>query len=58
MDVLGRVVEVASGMPFDQFLPETRAGSVGNEGHELLDCPENESRWARKLSLESASHQT
>jgi CubicO group peptidase (beta-lactamase class C family) len=46
MDVLGRVVEVASGMPFDQFLEKRVLDPLGMKDTSFWIAPEKESRWA------------
>ncbi len=46
MDVLGRVVEVASGMPFDQFLQKRVLDPLGMKDTSFWIAPEKESRWA------------
>ncbi len=45
-DVLGRVVEVASGMPFDKFLQKRVLDPLGMKNTSFWIAPENESRWA------------
>jgi CubicO group peptidase (beta-lactamase class C family) len=47
MDVLGRVVEVASGMPFDAFLQKRVLDPLGMKDTSFWIAPEKESRWAR-----------
>ncbi len=46
IDVLGRVVEVASGMPFDQFLQERVLDPLGMKDTSFWIAPEKGSRWA------------
>jgi CubicO group peptidase (beta-lactamase class C family) len=46
MDVLGRVVEAASGMPFDQFLQKRVLDPLGMKDTSFRIAPEKESRWA------------
>jgi CubicO group peptidase (beta-lactamase class C family) len=46
MDVLGRVVEVASGMPFDQFLQKRVLDPLGMKDTSFWIAPGKESRWA------------
>jgi len=46
IDVLGRVVEVASGMPFDQFLQKRVLDPLGMKDTSFWIAPEKESRWA------------
>jgi CubicO group peptidase (beta-lactamase class C family) len=46
MDILGRVVEVASGMPFDQFLQKRLLDPLGMKNTSFWIAPEEESRWA------------
>ncbi len=46
MDVLGRVVEVASGMPFDQFLQKRVLDPLGMKDTSFWIAPDKESRWA------------
>ena len=46
MDVLGRVVEVASGMPFDQFLQRRVLDPLGMKDTSFWIAPEKELRWA------------
>jgi len=46
MDVLGRVVEVAGGMPFDQFLQKRALDPLGMKDTSFWIAPEKESRWA------------
>ena len=46
MDVLGRVVEVASGMPFDAFLQKRVLDPLGMNDTSFWIAPEKESRWA------------
>jgi CubicO group peptidase (beta-lactamase class C family) len=47
VDVLGRVVEVASGMPFDAFLQKRVLDPLGMKDTSFWITPEKESRWAR-----------
>jgi CubicO group peptidase (beta-lactamase class C family) len=46
LDVLGRVVEAASGMPFDQFLQKRVLDPLGMKDTSFWIAPEKESRWA------------
>ena len=46
MDVLGRVVEVAGGMPFDRFLQKRVLDPLGMKDTSFWIAPEKESRWA------------
>jgi CubicO group peptidase (beta-lactamase class C family) len=46
MDVLGRVVEAASGMPFDQFLQKRVLDPLGMKDTSFWIALEKESRWA------------
>jgi CubicO group peptidase (beta-lactamase class C family) len=46
IDVLGRVVEVASGMPFDEFLRQRVLLPLGMKDTSFWIAPEQESRWA------------
>ena len=46
MDVLGRVVEAAGGMPFDQFLQKRVLDPLGMKDTSFWIAPEKESRWA------------
>ena len=46
MDVLGRVVEVASGMTFDEFLQKRVLLPLGMKNTSFRIAPEKESRWA------------
>jgi CubicO group peptidase (beta-lactamase class C family) len=46
MDVLGRVVEVASGMRFDEFLQKRVFDPLGMKDTSFWIAPERESRWA------------
>jgi CubicO group peptidase (beta-lactamase class C family) len=46
LDVLGRVVEVVSGMPFDQFLQKRLLDPLGMTNTSFWITPEKESRWA------------
>ena len=46
MDVLGRVVEAASGMPFDQFLQKRVLDPLGMKDTSFWVAPEKEPRWA------------
>ena len=46
MDVLGRVVEVTSGMPFDEFLQKRVLDPLGMQNTSFWIAPEKESRWA------------
>ncbi len=46
MDVLGRVVEVAGGMPFDVFLQTRVLDPLGMKDTSFWIAPEKESRWA------------
>jgi len=46
MDVLGRVVEVAGGMPFDEFLQKRVLDPLGMKDTSFWIAPAKESRWA------------
>jgi CubicO group peptidase (beta-lactamase class C family) len=46
MDVLGRVVEVAGGMPFDEFVRKRVLEPLGMKDTSFWIAPEKESRWA------------
>lgn len=46
MDVLGRVVEVTSGMPFDVFLQKRVLDPLGMKNTSFWVAPAKESRWA------------
>ena len=46
IDVLGRVVEVAGGMPFDQFLQKRVLGPLRMKDTSFWIAPEKESRYA------------
>jgi CubicO group peptidase (beta-lactamase class C family) len=46
MDVLGRVVEAASGMPFDEFLQKRVLDPLGMKDTSFWIAPEKEFRWA------------
>jgi CubicO group peptidase (beta-lactamase class C family) len=46
MDVLGRVVEAASGTPFDQFLQKRVLDPLGMRDTSFWVAPEKEPRWA------------
>jgi CubicO group peptidase (beta-lactamase class C family) len=46
MDVLGRVVEAVSGMPFAQFLQKRVLDPLGMKDTSFWIAPEKESRWA------------
>ena len=46
IDVLGRVVEVVSGMPFDQFLQKRVLDPLGMKETSFWIAPAKESRWA------------
>jgi CubicO group peptidase (beta-lactamase class C family) len=47
LDVLGRVVEAVSGMPFDQFLQKRVLDPLGMKDTSFWLAPEKESRWAQ-----------
>ena len=47
MDVLGRVVEAVSGMPFDQFLQKRVLDPLGMKDTSFWLAPEKQSRWAQ-----------
>ena len=53
MDVMGRVVEVASGIPFNQFLQERVLDPLGMKTTSFWIAPENESRWAHSYRWNS-----
>ena len=46
MDVLGRVVEAASGMPFHEFLQNRVLDPLGMKDTSFWIAPEKEARWA------------
>jgi CubicO group peptidase (beta-lactamase class C family) len=46
IDILGRVVEVAGGMPFDEFLRKRVLDPLGMKDTSFWIAPEKESRWA------------
>jgi CubicO group peptidase (beta-lactamase class C family) len=46
LDVLGRVVEVAGGMPFNEFLQKRVLDPLGMTNTSFWIAPEKESRWA------------
>ena len=46
MDILGRVVEVAGGMPFDSFLQKRVLDPLGMKNTSFWIAPRQESRWA------------
>jgi CubicO group peptidase (beta-lactamase class C family) len=46
LDVLGRVVEVAGGMPFNEFLQKRVLDPLGMTDTSFWIAPEKESRWA------------
>jgi CubicO group peptidase (beta-lactamase class C family) len=46
MDVLGRVIEAASGMAFDAFLQQRVLDPLGMKNTSFWIAPEKESRWA------------
>jgi CubicO group peptidase (beta-lactamase class C family) len=46
MDTLGRVVEVASGMPFDEFLQKRVLDPLGMKDTSFWIAPEKATRWA------------
>ena len=46
IDILGRVVEVAGGMPFDEVLQKRVLDPLGMKDTSFWIAPENESRWA------------
>jgi CubicO group peptidase (beta-lactamase class C family) len=47
IDILGRVVEVVSGMPFDQFLQKRVLDPLGMKDTSFWLAPENQSRWVQ-----------
>jgi len=53
MDILGRVVEATSGMPFDEFLQERVLDPLGMKNTSFWIEPEKESRWARSYRWNS-----
>jgi len=53
MDVLGRVVEAASGMPFDEFLQKRVLDPLGMKNTSFWIAPEKESRWAHSYRWNS-----
>ncbi len=46
IDILGRVVEVAGGMPFDEFLRKRVLDPLGMKDTSFWITPEKQSRWA------------
>lgn len=46
IDVIGRVVEVASGMPFDEFLQKRLLDPLGMKDTSFWISPAKEARWA------------
>jgi CubicO group peptidase (beta-lactamase class C family) len=46
MDILGRVVEATSGMPFDAFLQRRVLNPLGMKDTSFWIAPEKEARWA------------
>jgi CubicO group peptidase (beta-lactamase class C family) len=57
IDVLGRVVEVASGMPFDVFLQKRVLDPLAMKDTSFWIAPEKQSRWAHpyRWNAQSAS---
>jgi CubicO group peptidase (beta-lactamase class C family) len=55
IDVLGRVVEVASGMPFDQFLQKRVLDPLGMKDTSFWITPAKESRWAHPYRWNAAA---
>jgi CubicO group peptidase (beta-lactamase class C family) len=47
IDLLGRVVEVVSGMPFDRFLQQRVLDPLGMKDTSFWIAPKDEERWAR-----------
>jgi CubicO group peptidase (beta-lactamase class C family) len=47
IDILGRVVEAVSGMPFDKFLQRRVLDPLGMKDTSFWIAPEKEPRWAR-----------
>ena len=47
IDILGRVVEAASGMPYDQFLQKRVLDPLGMKDTSFWIAPERQSRWAQ-----------
>jgi CubicO group peptidase (beta-lactamase class C family) len=56
MDVLGRVVEMASGMPFDQFLQKRVLDPLGMKDTSFWIAPGKESRWAHPYRWNAQSN--
>src|ERR1017187_2223511 len=52
MDILGRVVEVAGGMPFGEFLQKRVLDPLGMKNTSFWIAPEKESRWAHSYRSE------
>ena len=38
-DICGRLVEMLSGQPFDEYVDESVTGPAGDGGHRILRCP-------------------
>jgi CubicO group peptidase (beta-lactamase class C family) len=55
MDVLGRVIEAASGMPFDVFLQKRVLDPLGMKNTSFWIAPEKESRWAHSYRWNQAA---
>lgn len=55
MDIMGRVVEVVSGMPFDRFLQERVLNPLGMTDTSFWIAPEKESRWAHSYRWNTQS---
>jgi CubicO group peptidase (beta-lactamase class C family) len=55
IDILGRVVEVASGTPFDAFLQQRVLDPLGMKSTSFWITPANESRWAHSYRWNAAN---
>jgi CubicO group peptidase (beta-lactamase class C family) len=56
IDILGRVVEVVSGQPFDQFMQKRIFDPLGMKDTSFWVAPENESRWAHSYRWNAQAH--
>lgn len=55
IDILGRVVEVVGGMPFDQFLQKRILDPLGMKDTSFWIAPERASRWAHSYRWNAQS---
>ena len=55
IDILGRVVEVVGGMPFDQFLQKRILDPLGMKDTSFSIAPERASRWAHSYRWNAQS---